>query len=125
VHNSFEFFNTLSGKDLNNSVILVFLDAISLFTNIFFYLVITGIKKRWNFIQQCTNIPEKEFISIIKFILLSTFFTFNDIIYKQIFGTPMGSPLSPIIADIVMQDLDEESLKNISTTDILLLLSKT
>jgi len=43
----------------------------------------------------------------------STFFTFNKIMYKQIFGTPMGSPLSPIIADIVMQDLEKSAIEKL------------
>ena len=33
-------------------------------------------------------------------------FTFDKRIYKQEFGTPMGSPLSPIIADLIMKDLE-------------------
>lgn len=33
------------------------------------------------------------------------FFKFDDICYKQTFGTPMGSTLSPIIADITLQNL--------------------
>jgi len=37
----------------------------------------------------------------------STSFSFNRIIYKQVFGTPMGSPLSPIISDLVLQDLKQ------------------
>jgi len=41
----------------------------------------------------------------------STFFTFNNKIYKQKFGTPMGSPLSPIIADLVLQDLERRTLE--------------
>jgi len=36
----------------------------------------------------------------ISLILNFTFFSFNNKIYKQIFGDPMSSPLSPIIADI-------------------------
>lgn len=36
---------------------------------------------------------------MVKFIMNSTYFTFNSKYYKQSFGTPMGSPLSPIIAD--------------------------
>lgn len=34
--------------------------------------------------------------------------------YQQTFGTPMGSPLSPIISDIVLQDLEEGALKNLT-----------
>jgi len=45
--------------------------------------------------------------------LFSTFFTFNSKIYKQIFGTPMGSPLSLIIAD-VLQDLEKKALNKIN-----------
>jgi len=43
----------------------------------------------------------------IKFVLSSIYFTFMNKIYKQIFGIPMGSPLSPIVADLVMRDLEE------------------
>jgi len=46
----------------------------------------------------------------------STFFIFNKKIYKQKFGTPMGSPLSPVIADIVMQDLEESVLGDFKFT---------
>ena len=47
----------------------------------------------------------------VQFVLDSTYFTFDNIIYKQNFGTPMGSP---IIADVVMQDLENEVLSLIS-----------
>ena len=37
-----------------------------------------------------------EFIIGIKLVFNSTYFSFNERTYKQIFGTPIGSPLSPI-----------------------------
>jgi len=61
-----------------------------------------------------TKILKQEFINAIKMILDSTFFTFNNKIYKQKFGTSMDSPLSPIIADIVLEDLETMVLNNLS-----------
>jgi len=49
------------------------------------------------YIQYNTNISKNEFILVIKFVLSSTYFTFNNVIYKQIYGTLMGS------GDIVVQ----------------------
>lgn len=41
-------------------------------------------------------------------------FNFNDVIYTlQIFGSPMGSPMSPVIADLVMEKLEEESIRKL------------
>lgn len=114
VNNSFELCTSLCGKRIKQSDVLVSIDVESLFTNVPIDLVLEGINKRWNFIDLNTDLPLEEFISAIKFIMQSTFFTFNGITYKQIFGSPMGSPLFPIVADIVMQDLEERVLKEMS-----------
>lgn len=44
----------------------------------------------------------------------SIFFSFNNLFYKQIFGTPMSSPLSPMVADLVIQDLEEMVISKLS-----------
>jgi len=106
VNNSFDLYNTVQNKQIGESDVLISLDATSLFTNIPLDLAIKSVSSRWTYIQHNTKVPKNEFISAIEFILSSTFFTFNNVIYQQTFGTPMGSPLSPIIADIVMQDLE-------------------
>jgi len=114
VKNSFELYNALSNKTINDADILISLDVISLFTNIPQDLAIESILNRWSLINKNTNIPKDDFILAIKFVLSSTYFTFNKIIYRQTFGTPMGSPLSPVIADIVLQDLEEKALNNLN-----------
>jgi len=80
-----------------------------MFTNIPIDLALESVLRRWDWIKGGTNIPRREFINAVKIILDSTFFSFNNLIYKQKFGT-MGSPLSPIIADMVMEDLEERVL---------------
>ena len=42
--------------------------------------------------------------------LLNLFFTFNNVIYKQHYSIPMGSPLSPVVTDLVMQNLESRTL---------------
>jgi len=86
---------------------LISLDVVSLFTNIPVNLAMD----RWSHISKGTKIPKNEFLKALKLILESTYFKFNNIIYKQKFGTPMYSPLSPIIAEIVLQDLEMKALK--------------
>jgi len=66
------------------------------------------------YIQHNTKIPKNEFLSAITFVLSSTYFTFNSIIYRQTHGTSMSSPLSPVIADAVMQGLETACLNRIN-----------
>ncbi|XP_072762580.1 uncharacterized protein [Anoplolepis gracilipes] len=66
--------------------------------------------ERWKYIEKMCSIPREEFIIAIKFVMNSTYFTFDDICYQQTFGTPMGSPLSPVIADVTFQDLENRAV---------------
>jgi len=84
---SFVLYTTLSKVSIPESYVLMSFDVISLFTNVPLDLAINSVKNRWNFIEWFTKIPMVEFVSIVNFVLSSTFFTFNNVIYKQIYGT--------------------------------------
>jgi len=114
IENSFQLVSELKGVSVNSNYDLISLDVISLFTNIPISLALEGVANRWDKIKEGTNIPMDEFLKAVKMILDSTVFTFNNKIYKQKFGTPMGSPLSPIIANIVMADLESRALKKLN-----------
>lgn len=85
---------------------LLSLDVISLFTNIPIDLVLKSIKIRQKFIRNNIKILLSEFLTAIEFVSTSTFFSFDKQIYKQTYGVPMGSSLSPVVADLIMQDLE-------------------
>ena len=55
-----------------------------------------------------------EFIEVIKFILNNNFLQFNKKFYKQTFGSAMGNPFSPILSDIVMEDLEIECIEKLN-----------
>ena len=79
-----------------------------MYTNIPTDLILKSIECKWNLIENKTSIPLHEFVKAVMIIINSTFFKFDKKIFKQIFGMPMGSPLSPILANIVLQDLEQE-----------------
>ncbi|KAM0737118.1 hypothetical protein ACS0PU_000211 [Formica fusca] len=116
VTNSFDLVKKLSDISIDNNSQLISLDVVSLFTNVPIEMAIHSVSIRWEHISGNCNIPKSEFLIAIRFILDSTFFTFNGVFYKQTFGTPMGSPLSPIIADIVLQDLETRALESLKFT---------
>jgi len=101
-------------KDVHIPANHVSLDVISLFTNIPIDLIIDLLNEKWSLIERHTTIPKQELLNAIKFILNFTYFKFNDKIYRQTYGAPMGSPLSPIVADLIMQDLELYTLKNLT-----------
>ena len=85
---------------------IISFDITSMYSNIPNELVLKSVLERWNLICNNTSILLHEFKIAISIILKSTFFKFNDVINEQIFGLPMGSPLSPILGDVIIQDLE-------------------
>ena len=110
ISDSFQFASFINNFELPENYVLVSLDVTSLFTNIPLQLVIDSVKKRWPNIQPHTDISQDRFIELISFVFDTTYFTFQERFYKQIFGTPMGSVVSPIAAQYVMDDFSDVCL---------------
>ncbi|GAB1861615.1 hypothetical protein CAJAP_02694 [Camponotus japonicus] len=104
VKDGWTFSNNLKDKFIMDDEIMISLDVTALFTNIPKDLVLSAVTKRWNYIAPNTKFSLSQFLYAIETVLDSTSFSFNGQFYEQIFGSPMGSPLSPILADIVMDD---------------------
>ena len=102
-----------NGAIPDNSV-LASLDVVSLFTNVPKVGAVSAVKSRWREIQPKVKMPWEDFEEGLRLCLNSTDFNFNDVTYFQKRGLPMGSPFSPILADIVMDDLEKERLASLS-----------
>ena len=50
------------------------------------------------------------FISLLKFCLRGTYFTFQGRLYEQQEGAAMGSPISPIVANLFMEDFEKKAI---------------
>lgn len=106
IDNSFALIDKIKNLVIPHDHVLISLDVTSLFTNIPCNLVLDSLDKRFRTINSKCKIPFDLIRRTTEFLFDNTFFTFNNKFYRQIFGTPMGSPISPLFADLVMEDLE-------------------
>ena len=59
-----------------------------------------------------TSIPAPQLVELIELCLWSSYFEFQDSFYEQVDGTAMGSTLSPIIANLYMESLEEATISS-------------
>ena len=95
---------------------LVSFDVKSLFTSIPLQLALdctkTAIKKS----HYQPPLPTDDLMDLLHLCLTSTYFQYNGRHYKQLHGTAMGSPVSVVVAEIVMQNIEEQALATYSET---------
>ena len=113
VKNSFDTKEKLKDITIPEDYILISLDVVSLFSNISKDQVLQSLDKRFNKIHSKSKVPFHLIVYIINFIFDNLYFTYNDKVYRQIMGTPMGSAISPLIADLVMEDVEIEALSKL------------
>ena len=85
-------------------------DVKSLFTSIPLQLALQCTETA---IQQSTvtlPLPTDDIMDLLNLCLTSTYFQYNGKHYKQLHGTAMGSPVSVVVAEIVMQNIEERAL---------------
>ena len=61
-------------------------------------------------LNQRTSLSIGNIISLLEFCITSTYFSFQGKFYKQVEGAAMGSPLSPIVANIYMENFEVEAI---------------
>lgn len=113
VRNSFEFVESISNIEIPRGYQIISLDVISLFTNIPTNVVIDIVDRKWHLIEDKVKIPLQRFTELLTFVFDNSYFQYQEDFYKQTYGLGMGNCLSPICSDLVMQDLQENCIKNL------------
>ena len=105
----FEYILEDSGSAENKEILLFSHDNVkALFTSVPVQPAIQIVKNR---LQQDNTLPQRtamsipQIISLLEFCLTQTYFLFQGKYYKQTQGAAMGSPISPLIANISWKSL--------------------
>ena len=113
--NSFKTKEFLENQIIPEDYLLVSFDVKSLFTCIPHSLALEAIENALNNdreIFERTFLGIEDILNLIKLCIKSATFKYKDIIYNQINGTPMGSPISVVIAELTMQFFENNALQN-------------
>ena len=93
---------------------MISLDVTALFTNVPLEFVLSKLKEKCDEDLISFPIPIEKFLDLIRLCVTSTVFSFNGEGFKQKFGVSMGSPLSPILANLCMEFVETEIMENCS-----------
>ena len=105
VKDSYSFIKDIKTIQINDDESMVSFDVQSLFTSLPIEDCIEIVKRKLN-----DNEMPKQYAELLEHCLTSGYLLWNDEFYQQIDGVAMGSPVSPVIADIFMEDFEQRAL---------------
>jgi hypothetical protein len=105
VKNSLTFVNKIKDFTVPPGSVMISLDVESLFTSVPVDLFLKCMKKNWERIASITEIDQDLFISMISFVLKSSYFQYDGKFFHQIHGFAMGLCPAPIATQYVMESL--------------------
>ena len=105
----------LSSVTINEHEVLISYDVSALFTSVPVDESITIIRDRLihdDTLAERTTLNPDQIIELLSFCLKTTYFQFNDCLYRQVEGAAMASPVSPIVANLFMEDFEQGALSS-------------
>ena len=113
VHKNEDFLQHLKGIQLGPDEVMISYDVKALFTSVPIQPALTIIEKMLEEdpgFQERTSMTVKNIFCLLEFCLRSTYFTFQNQYYEQVEGAAMGSPISPIVANLFMENFETKAI---------------
>ena len=113
VKNAKDFIDSIQDIRLKPNECLVSYDAEALFTSVTIQAALNITRKKLEEDKELhlrTSMSVQHISWLLEFCLRTTYFLFQGEFYQQLEGTAMGSPISPIIANLLLEDLEAKAL---------------
>ena len=113
IKNSSQFIDKISCIKLNPDECMVSFDVVSLFTSVLInevkMLIFDLLSKDRN-LRKRTKLAVQNIMLCLKLCFNFTVFLFKNTLYRQVFGVPMGSCISPVVANIFMAYVEKTAI---------------
>ena len=113
VKNNMDFIQSIEGIQLKLEECMMSFDVEALFMSVPIEPAISIIKKLLEedkILHQRTTMTVKQISCLLELCLTTTYFTFQGKMFEQVKGATMGSPISPKMANLFMEDLETKAL---------------
>ena len=113
VHNSMDFVNKVRGLHMDGNETMVSFDVTSLFTCVPTAEATIAVKRRLTedpTLGDRTNLSPDQICQLLELCLNTTYFQYRGDFYRQKHGCAMGSPVSPIVANLYMEEVEQRAL---------------
>ena len=114
IHNTMDFVEQIKEVKLKKEENMVSYDVTALFTSVPIPPVLKIIEEKLTNdkdLPQRTSMNTRHIIRLLEFCLRSTHFGFQGQHFEQVKGAAMGSPLSPIVANMYMEHFETKALE--------------
>ena len=118
IKNSFELIDRISNFKINDNDLMLSFDVVSLFTKIPVHTAKSVIFDRLKCDSELKiiyKLNNNEIMNALDLCLDNTYLCFPKTFYRQIFGVAMGSPISVIVANLVMESIENKMLKDFAS----------
>ena len=118
VNNTKDSVDRINTRQLSDGEIQVPFDVSNLFGNVNIDKALKVIRARLEgdpTLKDRTSLTVGQIIELLEFCLRNTYFTFHGKFYKQKFGAAMGSPVSPVVANLFMEDFEITAIQSAPT----------
>ena len=115
IHNNQDFLEDLKSIKLDSDEVMMSYDVKALFTSVPIkpaLEVIEKLLKEDPSLQSRTSMSTQNIMDLLEFCLRSTYFTFREKFYEQVEGAAMGSPISPIVANLYMETFEIRAIQS-------------
>ncbi len=118
VNNTKDFVDRMTNRTLSEDEEQVSFDVSNLFGNVKItkaLSVVRGRLEKDKTLKDRTSMTVDQIMDLLEFCLTNTYFVFHGTYYRQKFGAAMGSPVSPIVANLFMEDFEANAIATAPT----------